>query len=185
LALTLRSLPAAPSEQLAAAIEAFDCVGTRHAEDEVAHEVNAFLREGGFAPQVEHDLSSTYILADTGAAAEIVGYFTLAPAVIRLTGSELRGVGSPGISEIGAIRLVMLGVDHRRAGAGHGSTLVQSAVGAARQVREFVAVRFLVADVNPTQEEWYVKRHFQLNGSERERERGGTTISMRLDLRLD
>lgn len=140
------------------------------------------MRDGLYVSGVVHSLSSTYLLLDEEDGARVIGYFTVAVDAVRLTGTERRDVGEPPFPDIGAIRLVMIGVDWNESGNGTGSQLLEAVVGLCRRVREDVAVRFLLADVNPTQEGWYAKRQFLRNRHESENRAGRTTISMRLDL---
>jgi ribosomal protein S18 acetylase RimI-like enzyme len=176
-------IPRALDKQL----EAFDCCGDRQPDDEVAREVRDFLREGGYFAGLEQDITSTYLFLETDESPpQLLGYASLALAVVRLTASEKRSIGEHPFSDFGAIRLVMIGTDvqYQGRGLGYGDELLDTVVGLARKVRETVAVRFLVADANRNLQGWYEGHKFEVNRSDPETKRGGpATVSMRLDLR--
>lgn len=89
-----------------------------------------------------------------------------------------------GIAEFGALRIQMIGIDHRHQGEGHGLALLQGVTGLARKLSEDVAVRFLLADANVRKVGWYESAGFVPNQAKREIERldPERSISMRLDL---
>lgn len=174
------------SAALAEAIAGFDCVGESNAGDPVAEDVRDFLRDGDYAQGIEQGYSGTYLLLDPeDHPGEILGYTTVSIDSIRLTGGEKRNLGRPAFGDFGAVRIVMVGVDHRFAGRGHGETLVEAVADLAQQVGGFVPVRFVVADANVRKQDWYEDRGFVVNRAKQENpdDPSPTTISMRLDLR--
>lgn len=187
MACELRPLVLPVSETLQAALGEFDCCGEAHADDPIAKEVNGFLREGDYRLGLEQDLSTTYLWVDVRGRGprRLVGYTTLALDSLRLNNDERRRLERPTWPDIGAIRIVMIGVDHRCQGGGEGSALLETVTGLAQRVRELVAVRFLVADVNVRKEAWYAARGFVINKhhDENDPQAPGQTVSMRLDLR--
>jgi GNAT superfamily N-acetyltransferase len=178
------------AEELQEAIDRFDCVGDQHDDDPVAHEVRDFLRDGSFALGIEQGFSSTYVLVDDEQAMprDVVGYTTLAIDSIRLTSSERRALDRPDFPDFGAIRVAMIGVDHRFQGRGFGLLVLRAVADLAMTISDVIAVRFLLADANVRQREWYENRGWVLNRALKYREEGEpdgepTTVSMRLDLR--
>lgn len=172
-------------EQLSRVIKAFDCLGTVHDGDPVAENVNGFLADGRFKPGLEHGISSTYLFLDPALSPSLIGYATLTFDSVRLTNAEKRKMEElVGIAEFGALRIQMLGVDHRHQGDHHGIALLQAVTGLARQLSRDVAVRFLLADANVRKVDWYEALGFVRNKSEREQGRTDATrsVSMRLDL---
>lgn len=178
-------LPVAPPLQ--AAIERFDCVGERHSEDPVAAEVREFLRERGFEQGIAMGYSSTFVLVDDEQPhpRDVLAYTTLAIDSIRLSGSELKLLDRPYFPDFGAIRLAMIGVDYRYQQRGYGALILRAVADMAMTIADVIAVRFLLADANVTQQKWYEGHGWVLNRSERYQDPGGTTVSMRLDLLLD
>lgn len=142
-----------------------DVIGTRllgeaHEDDRIAGEVCDFLRSGGFQDGIEHGYSSTYVLVDDEQPLprDVIGYTTLAIDSVRLTGSERRELGRPDFPDFGAIRLAMLGVDHRHQTKGFGLLILRAVADMAKLIAEVVAVRFLLADANVRQQEWYERQ---------------------------
>jgi ribosomal protein S18 acetylase RimI-like enzyme len=96
-------------------------------------------------------------------------------------------------ADFGALRVAMIGTDHRFAGRGFGHALLQTAIRRAVLMSEQVTVRFLIADAVDTQRAWYERQGFVENRSLAERERlararertGVAATSMRLDLGAD
>jgi GNAT superfamily N-acetyltransferase len=179
-------LPVAEDPQ--EALDRFDCVGERHDDDPVAHEVQEFLRDGSFVLGIEQGFSSTYVLVDDEQPIprDVVGYITLAIDSIRLTGSERRALDRPDFPDFGAIRVAMIGVDYRFQGRGFGLLMLRAVADLTMTISEVIAVRFLLADVNVRQREWYENRGWVLNRAEKYQDTGEdgepTTVSMRLDL---
>jgi ribosomal protein S18 acetylase RimI-like enzyme len=175
------------SAGLQAAIDRFDCVGERYADDPVAQRVNDFLHDDGFAHGAEHGYSTTYALLDDeqDEPRDLVGYTTVCVDSIRLTNSERNALGQPDFPDFGAIKIGMIGVDHQHTGNGHGELLLRTMADLARSVGEFIAVRFLTADANVTQQGWYEALGWVVNRSKDENpdKDEPLTVSMRLDLR--
>lgn len=169
------------------ALERFDCVGDRHSDDPVADEVRGFLCEGHFAHGIEHGYSSTYVFVDDEQPhpRDVLGYTTLAIDSIRLTGSERRELGRPDFPDFGAVRLAMIGVDYRHQQRGYGVLILRAVADMATTIADVIAVRFLLADANVTQQEWYEAHGWMLNRAERYQGSSGETVSMRLDLLSD
>ena len=164
---------------------AFDCCGTVGEGDEIAEDVRDFLRDGRAVSGIEHGISSTYLYLDLDETPPtLLGYATIASASVKLSNSEKDAIGHLPSRDLPALRLVMLGCKHDLQRQGIGSRLLEGVVGIAREVREFAAVRFLLADVNPAKKAWYEARQFVVNKSPTEQERGqrNHTVSMRLDL---
>lgn len=115
----------------------------------------------------------------------MVGYATLTFDSVRLTNTEKRRMEElVGIAEFGAVRIQMIGVDHRHQGTRCGIGLLEAITGLARKLSQDVAVRFLLADANLRKVAWYEARGFVANRAERERDRTDPerSVSMRLDL---
>jgi ribosomal protein S18 acetylase RimI-like enzyme len=181
----LRRLALPVDEQLSAALADFNCLGDRHEGDPVAENVNGFLSEGRYLPGLEHGISSTYLFIDPEKAPLLVGYATLTFDSIRLTNAEKRQMEElVGIAEFGALRIQMIGIDHRHQGTHCGTALLEAITGLARKVSQDVAVRFLLADANIRKVKWYEAHGFVANRAKVERERPDPTrsVSMRLDL---
>lgn len=181
----LRRLALPIDEQLSRVIAGFNCLGEGHQNDPVAENVNGFLAEGRFKPGLEHGISSTYLFLDPEADPVLVGYATLTFDSVRLTNTEKRRMEElVGIAEFGAVRIQMIGVDHRHQGTRCGIGLLEGITGLARKLSQDVAVRFLLADANIRKVAWYEARGFVANRAERERDRTDPerSISMRLDL---
>jgi GNAT superfamily N-acetyltransferase len=185
LAPQLRRLALPIDEELSRAIADFDCLGEDHQDDPVAENVNGFLADGRFKPGLEHGISSTYLFLDPDADPVLVGYATLTFDSVRLTNAEKRQMEElVGIAEFGAVRIQMIGVDHRHQGTRCGTGLLEAITGLARKLSQDVAVRFLLADANIRKVAWYEARGFVANRAERERDRidPERRVSMRLDL---
>lgn len=179
-------LPVVPALQTA--IERFDCVGDRHTDDPVADEVRAFLCDGAFAHGIEYGYSTTYILVDDEQPIprDVLGYTTLAIDSVRLTGGERRDLGRPDFPDFGAIRLAMLGVDHRHQARGYGVLILRAVADMAMTIADVIAVRFILADANITQQKWYEKHGWVLNRAQAyQGSSDGNTVSMRLDVLSD
>jgi ribosomal protein S18 acetylase RimI-like enzyme len=177
------ALPVA--EQLSNALRDFNCLGAAHADDPVAENVNGFLADGRFEPGIRHGISATYLLLDPEATPQLLGYATLTFDSVRLTNSEKRQMEDlAGIAEFGALRIQMIGVDHRCQKCGHGGILLEGITGLARKLSADVAVRFLLADANIRKVGWYEGAGFVANKAEKERDRINPerSVSMRLDL---
>jgi len=160
-------------------------LGEGHCNDPVAENVNGFLAEGRFEPGLRHGVSATYLLVDSDATLPLVGYATLTFDSVRLTNAERKRMEDlAGIAEFGALRIQMIGIDHRHQGEGYGLALLQGITGLARRLSEDVAVRFLLADANVRKAGWYESAGFVRNQAKREIERldPERSISMRLDL---
>lgn len=175
---------AGDKSEVASALTQFDCC--RDGGDPVANEVNTFLRTDEWRSGAELDVNTTYAFFDNEIAHDrIIGYVTLAVAVVRLSAGERERLGRTHFPDFGAMRLVMIGVDSEYQGRGLGDTLLKWTVGKARAMAEEVAFRFVIADVNLVRKNWYDKRQFQVNRAAiyRPDEPERSTISMRLDLR--
>jgi ribosomal protein S18 acetylase RimI-like enzyme len=166
------------------ATQEFDCLGEAHLEDPVADNVNGFLADGRFIDGLRHEVSATYLWIDPEEAPQIVGYSTLTFDSVRLTNAEKRRMAGIGFSDFGALRIQMIGVDHRHQCKGHGSEMLRSVTGLARKLSNDVAVRFLLADANVRKVAWYEKAGFVRNEAKMYEKRPdpSRSISMRLDL---
>jgi ribosomal protein S18 acetylase RimI-like enzyme len=173
-------------EALSQAISEFNCVPGDDQDDPVAETVCTFLRTGKFEAGIRAGFSSTYLFVDPDVSPELVGYATLTFDSIRLTNSEKQKFEDlAGIRQFGALRIQMIGVDTRHHGRGYGKLLLESITGVARQLRETVACRYILADANQRRVEWYESRGFVPNRARAEIERleeGGRSVSMRFDL---
>lgn len=181
----LRRLALPVDEQLSRVIAAYDCLGDGHNDDPVAENVNGFLADGRYQPGLKHGISSTYLLLDQEVEPLLIGYATLTFDSVRLTNAERRQMEElVGISQFGAVRIQMIGIDHRHQNKGYGAQLLEAITGVARRLSGVVAVRFLLADANIRKVGWYEARGFVVNRSKRERERPDPerSVSMRLDL---
>jgi GNAT superfamily N-acetyltransferase len=181
----LRQLALPIEEPLLRAIQNFDCLGSRHAFDPVAKNVNGFLVDGRFLPGLEQGISSTYLLLDDEVDPPLLGYATLTFDSVRLTNAEKsRMQDLLGIGEFGALRIQMIGIDRRHQGEGFGTALLEAITGLARKLSHDVALRFLLADANVRKVGWYAARGFVGNRARRERGRTdpSRSVSMRLDL---
>jgi len=125
----------------------------------------------------------------------VLAYVTLALSHIRLTMGEKRAGAMQDAwgADFGALRIGMIGADHRFAGRGFGHALLQTAIRKAVLMSEQVTVRFIIADAVDTQRAWYERQGFVENRSLAEQERLARTrertrvaaTSMRLDLGAD
>jgi hypothetical protein len=88
LAQQLRQLALPIEEPLLQAIRTFECLGSCHAADPVAENVNRFLVDGRFVPGLEQGISSTYLLLDHEVDPPLRGYSTLTFDSVRLTNAE-------------------------------------------------------------------------------------------------
>jgi GNAT superfamily N-acetyltransferase len=173
------------AEPLSEVIAEFDCLGKDHAGDPVAENVNGFLAGGRYEPGLRHGISATYLLLDSEATPPLLGYATLTFDSVRLTNAERKRMEDlAGIAEFGALRIQMIGVDHRHQNCGHGLLLLKGITGLARKLSADVAVRFLLADANIRKVDWYEAAGFVPNRADREQERldPERSVSMRLDL---
>jgi ribosomal protein S18 acetylase RimI-like enzyme len=184
LAPELRRLALPVDEQLSRVIGEFDCVGEIHHGDPVAENVCGFLTDRRYEQGLRHGLSATYLLTDSEAAPPLIGFATLTFDSVRLTKTEKQRMKEVEFSDFGALRIQMIGVDHRHQRNGFGLVLLQSITGLARRVSADVAVRFLLADANVRMAEWYESAGFIRNQAEKETKRlkPERSISMRLDL---
>lgn len=151
----------------------------------MAENVKGFLVDGRFLPGLEQGISSTYLLLDHQADPPLLGYATLTFDSVRLTNAEKSQMQDLlGIGEFGALRIQMIGVDHRHQGKGCGTALLEAITGLARKLSNDVALRFLLADANVRKVRWYGARGFVGNRAQRERGRINPerSLSMRLDL---
>lgn len=181
----LRQLALPIEDPLLRAIGHFDCLGSRHASDPVAENVNGFLVDGRFLPGLEQGISSTYLLLDQEVDPPLIGYATLTFDSVRLTNAEKNRMQDLlGIGEFGALRIQMIGIDRRHQGKGLGTALLEAITGLARRLSADVALRFLLADANVRKVTWYSSHGFVGNRAERERARTDPkrSVSMRLDL---
>lgn len=185
MAAQLRRLALPVDEQLSRAIAGFDCLGEDHRDDPVAENVNGFLADGRYLPGLEHGISSTYLLLDPEKDPVLIGYATLTFDSVRLTNAEKKKMEElVGVAQFGAIRIQMIGVDHRHQRTRCGSELLEAITGLARKLSQDVAVRFLLADANVKRIGFYEAAGFVRNQAKREAERTdpGRSVSMRLDL---
>ena len=119
----------------------------REEDDPVAQNVHSFLTDRRFEPGIEHGISATYLLIDQEKDPAILGYATLTLDSVRLTNTEKKKMESlVGIADFGAVRIQMIGVDHRHQRCGCGNELLEGITGLARRLSEHVAVRFILAD---------------------------------------
>lgn len=185
MAAQLRRLALPIDEQLSRVIAEFNCVGVAADDDPVAANVNGFLRDARYLPGLTHGISSTYLLLDPEKDPLLVGYATLTFDSVRLTNSEKKQMEELiGISQFGAVRIQMIGVDHRHQRTRCGSDLLESITGLARKLSQDIAVRFLLADANVKRIAFYESAGFVRNQAQREAERTDPerSVSMRLDL---
>lgn len=184
MAAQLRRLALPVDEQLSKVIAEFDCLGEDQ-EDLVAKNVNGFLCDGRCEHGLKHGISSTYLLLDPEKTPALIGYATLTFDSVRLTNAEKKKMEELiGIAQFGAIRIQMIGVDHRHQRTRCGSILLEAITGLARKLSQDIAVRFLLADANVNRIGFYEAAGFVRNQAKREAERTDTerSVSMRLDL---
>jgi len=151
----------------------------------VAKNVNGFLSDGRCEQGLKHGISSTYLLLDPEKEPALIGYATLTFDSVRLTNSEKKKMEeSIGIAQFGAIRIQMIGIDHRHQRTRCGSVLLEAITGLARKLSQDIAVRFLLADANVKRIGFYEAAGFVRNQAQREAERTDSerSVSMRLDL---
>jgi ribosomal protein S18 acetylase RimI-like enzyme len=159
-------------------------LGEAHADDPVAENVRSFLVDGRYAAGLAHGISATYLLVDEEADPPLLGYATLTVDSVRLTKTEKKQMADVEFGDFGAVRIQMIGVDHRHQCCGHGSALLQEITGLARALSGHIAVRFLIADANVRKIDWYEGAGFVRNQAEKEiaRLNPERSVSMRLDL---
>jgi ribosomal protein S18 acetylase RimI-like enzyme len=182
---TLRSrMATGPASFANPSIEQFDCVGEANAGDPVAQNVCGFLNDGRYAQGLRHGLSATYILLDMEADPALLGYTTLTLDSVRLTKTEKERMQDVEFSDFGALRIQMIGVDHRHQCKGNGADILRRVTAIARKLSENVAVRYLLADANVRKVDWYERAGFVPNKAETETKRidPERSVSMRLDL---
>lgn len=174
------------SDELVAAIEGFDCVGEKRADDDVARNVCEFLRTHRYRSGVKHGLTATYLMLDADCEPLLVGYVTLSLDKLRLTKGEMKRFGADlEFSDFGAIRIQMIGVDCRVQEGGYGKALLRYVTERARRVSTAVPARFVLADANIREVDWYERRGFVPNLSQSAQSANPErTVSMRLDLEL-
>lgn len=180
-----RRLALPVEERLAHAIAGFDCIGGNHDDDPVAANVNDFLVSGRYQAGLQQDISTTYLLIDREQIPPLIGYATLTVDSVRLTNSEKHRMENlAGIPDFGAVRIQMIGIDHRYQGKGYGVALLEAITGLVRKVSSDVAIRFLLADANVKKVGWYEAAGFVPNNAQRYKERPdpARSVSMRLDL---
>jgi GNAT superfamily N-acetyltransferase len=151
----------------------------------VAKNVNGFLCDGRCEQGLRHGISSTYLLLDPEKDPALIGYATLTFDSVRLTNSEKKKMEDLiGIAQFGAIRIQMIGVDHRHQRTRCGSILLEAITGLARKLSQDIAVRFLLADANVKRIGFYEAAGFVRNQAKLEAKRTDTerSVSMRLDL---
>jgi GNAT superfamily N-acetyltransferase len=185
LAPQLRRLALPVDEQLSRVIGEFNCLGDEHDGDPVAENVNGFLAANRYQPGLEHGISSTYLFLDPEADPILVGYATLTFDSVRLTNTEKKQMEDLiGIAQFGAVRIQMIGIDHRHQGTHCGVALLEAITGLARRISDHVAVRFLLADANIRKMDWYEAKGFVPNRAQAEQKRTDPerSVSMRLDL---
>ena len=197
MALSVARLQVPIEDEVAQALERFDCV-VRYTDgrpDPGELMVREFLAQGA-VPGAHAGTSTTYLALDPQTApGAILAYVTLTLSHIRLTTSEKRAGAMRDAwgADFGALRIAMIGTDHHFAGRGFGHTLLQTAIRRAVLMSEQVTVRFLIADAVNTQRAWYERQGFVENRSLAEQERlararertGAAATSMRLDLGAD
>jgi GNAT superfamily N-acetyltransferase len=125
------------------------------------------------------------VLLDPEKAPILVGYATLTFDSVRLTKTEKQQMEELiGVAQFGAIRIQMIGIDHRHQRTKCGSDLLESITGLARKLSQEIAVRFLLADANVKRLEFYESSGFVRNAALKEAERTDPerSVSMRLDL---
>lgn len=169
-------------DSLSQAIDAFSC---EDEGDPVAQNVHEFLAKRRFEPGISHGISATYLLTDSDCQPQLLGYVTLTFDAVRLTNSEKRRMDDlTGIPEFGALRIQMIGVDHRHQGTHCGVDLLEATTGVARQLSGLVAVRYVLADANIKKVEWYERAGFVRNRAKKYEDRPDPerSVSMRLDL---
>ena len=154
---------------MARAISDFCCLGAGDEDDPVAQNVHSFLTDRRFEPGIEHGISATYLLIDQEKDPAILGYATLTLDSVRLTNTEKKKMESlVGIADFGAVRIQMIGVDHRHQRCGCGNELLEGITGLARRLSEHVAVRFILADANRRKVDWSRTRaSFRIRRNER------------------
>lgn len=183
---TLRRLALPIGDSLTRAISDFNCVADGDADDPVAETICEFLVSGQFEPGLRSGISSTYLFVDPEQSPELVGYATLTFDSVRLTSTERQRLEDlAGIRQFGALRIQMIGIDHRLQRNGNGRALLEAITGVARQTASAVAFRYLLADANLRKVEWYENAGFVRNQHRTEvdrLERRGRSVSMRLDL---
>jgi ribosomal protein S18 acetylase RimI-like enzyme len=178
----LRRLALPIGESLSQAIDEFSCEDTG---DPVAQNVHEFLAKRRFEPGIRHGISSTYLLTDSDCEPPLLGYVTLTVDAVRLTKSEKQRMDDlTGIPEFGALRIQMIGVDHRHQGTHCGVDLLEATTGIAQGLSALLAVRYVLADANIKKVEWYEKAGFVRNRAKKYKERPDPerSVSMRLDL---
>ena len=112
-----------------------------------------------------HSLSIgfTHVVRHEG---QVVGYFTLASADIRVKtmGQRERIPGAERVEHYPAVLIGRLAVDHRFANQGIGKRILQVVYGLVTEVRQRVAVRFLLVNTTQGSQSWWQERGFTFLG---------------------
>lgn len=100
--------------------------------------VDAYLQQRA-AEHSREGLSTTHVLMDAAhdAPSQIIGFYTLAPATMRLVDA----------APVAAVRMTQLAVASEYQGRGHGQLLLAAAVERCLQMRAELRIRALLADV--------------------------------------
>lgn len=100
--------------------------------------IDAYLQQRA-AQHSRDGLSITHVLLDAEreGAKRILGFYTLAPAIVRLVDA----------APVAAVRMTKLAVASQYQGCGHGQLLLAAAVQRCLQMRAELHIRALVADV--------------------------------------
>ena len=176
---------ALPVTVFSAAISDFSCIAEGDEEDLVAQNVNGFLVDKRFEPGLRHGISATYLLIDIDKKPPVLGYATLTFDSVRLTNSEKKRMENlVGISEFGAVRIHMIGVDHRHQRTHCRAELLEGITGLTRKLSDEVAVRSCSPMRMSARSAGTSGPRFVRNQAKRETERldPERSISMRLDL---
>jgi GNAT superfamily N-acetyltransferase len=171
-------------DELVEACREFQAAGGEFEGDGTAEMVDSFFPDGCI-DSIKLGIGTTHLLLQVvdGERPQVAGYVSVGVDGFKLSGRERKELGAS-YSTIGAVRIGMIGVDHRHHRGGHGTALLKTAIGLANKIAETIPTRFLIADVNPTAEAFYVRNDFVPMGSaaalQKNEETG--TIGMRLDL---
>jgi len=117
------------------------------------------------------NVARTYVLVDDSSPAKIWAYITLIASEIKISGSSVCLVDdctrANGMSELPAVKIARLAVDHRLEGNGLGEYLINFSISIAQtEIMPKIGCRFIIVDAKQSAVKYYEKRGFTLLDTE-------------------